>query len=160
MADKSLPAGDLELLNAAREVAGRAFNPVSRFAVGAAVRTSDGAVYRGTFLESSALPLGVCAESGALVAALTDGKRDFEAVAVVGGDPARPPAGQGPVTPCGGCRQRIFDVCSSGGRAHLRVLCANLDLSDVRTFTIEELLPAAFGAEALPAASWRLDPSG
>lgn len=142
----------MRLLLAAQEVAPRAFNPVSRFQVGAAVRTPDGRIYRGTFMETSALPLGVCAEPAALLAALTDGETAFDAIAVVGGDPQAKRAGR-PVTPCGGCRQRIFDVV--GGSQDFRVLCANLDLSEIIEFTIGELLPAAFGPADLPTAAWR-----
>jgi cytidine deaminase len=148
----NLSPSDIALLRSAQEVAPRAFNAVSGFQVGAAVRTSDGRVYRGTFMEISALPLGVCAEPAALLAALTDGATDFDAIAVVGGDPHADRPGR-PVTPCGGCRQRIFDV--TGATGSLRVLCANLDLSEVLEFTIGELLPAAFGPSDLPAAAWR-----
>ncbi len=104
-----LPQAEIRLLEAAREVAPRAVNPVSRFHVGAAVQASDGDPYTGTFFESSSFPLGVCAEAAALSAAVTAGVRDFDAIAVVGGDP-KSLAPDRPITPCGGCRQRVYDI--------------------------------------------------
>lgn len=154
----SVSLGDLtvqdgELLRLALEVAPRALNPVSGFYVGSAVRAADGRAYRGTFFESSSFPLGICAESAALSAALTAGTRDFAAIAIVGGDPQV--AGQGQaVTPCGGCRQRIFDV-TGGAACNVPVLCANLDLSSLLRFTISDLLPFAFSADDLPSSITR-----
>jgi cytidine deaminase len=148
---------DRALLNAAREVAPRAFNPVSGFQVGAAVRSHDGRVYLGTFLESSALPLGVCAEPAALLAALCDGVRRFAAIAVVGGDPAAPGTGR-PVTPCGGCRQRIYDV-TGAATANIKVLCSDLTLQRVLDTRITELLPLAFDPSLLPSSAWQPPPA-
>ncbi|MBO0802301.1 MAG: cytidine deaminase [Nocardiopsaceae bacterium] len=147
-----LEAGQAELLRAAREVAPRAFNPVSRFQVGAAVRDVRGNVYVGTNFESSALPLGVCAEPAALLAAISAGSRELTTIAVVGGDPAGDGKGA-PVTPCGGCRQRIFDA-TGGAATTMRVLCSNLALGSVLDVTITELLPYPFGSSVLPAAAW------
>jgi len=143
-----LPDADVELLRMALEVAPRALNPVSRFHVGSAVQAANGNVYRGTFFESTSFPLGVCAESAALSAAITDGIRDFKAIAVVGGDPQSDGQGQ-PVTPCGGCRQRIFDVMG-GVERNVPVFCANLALSNICRFNICDLLPFAFSANDLP----------
>jgi cytidine deaminase len=147
---------DRALLQAARQVAPRAFNPVSRFQVGAAVRGLNGRVYLGTFLESSALPLGVCAEPAALLAALSDGVRQFAAIAVVGGDPASAGVGR-PVTPCGGCRQRIYDV-AGGPATNLHVLCSDLALQRVLATRITDLLPLAFDPAMLPTAAWQQPP--
>ncbi|MEV7034380.1 cytidine deaminase [Streptomyces sp. NPDC093272] len=149
----SMTEGDLtekehDLLQVALGVAGRALNPVSRFHVGAAVRAANTRIYRGTFFESSSFPLGICAESAALSAAITDGVREFEAVAVVGGDPESTLSAR-PVTPCGGCRQRIFDV--TGGTArNVPVLCSNLKLSTIYRFSISDLLPYPFSVDDLP----------
>jgi cytidine deaminase len=147
-----LTPADQDLLRAAAAVSVNAFAPVSRFQVGAALRAADGRVFRGVNMEVAALPLGVCAEPAALTAALTDGVREFDTIAVAGGDPAAAVAGR-PVTPCGGCRQRIYDV-TGGAATDLRVLCANLDLSEILVVRITELLPYAFDAADLPAASW------
>jgi cytidine deaminase len=149
---EALPEADIVLLHAARDVAPMAFNPVSRFQVGAAVRDAEGRIFVGTFLESSALPLSVCAEPAALLAAFSAGSRDLIAVAVVGGDPA----GDGtsmPITPCGGCRQRIYDT-TGGADKNIRVLCSNLALDQVLDTNIKDLLPFAFDASVLPPSSW------
>lgn len=148
-----LTSEDMTLLRAARDVAYKAFNPVSGFLVGAAVRDREGRTFIGTFLESSALPLGVCAEPAALLAAFSAGSRDLTTVAVVGGDPdATGPTA--PITPCGGCRQRIYDT-TGGAAADIRVLCSNLALDTALDVTITELLPLAFDSSVLPAASWK-----
>jgi cytidine deaminase len=148
-----LSGDDRSLLAAARQVASHAFNPVSRFEVGAAVRSTDGRVYLGTFPESSALPLGVCAEPAALLAALADGVRGFAAIAVVGGDPAAPGSGL-PVTPCGGCRQRIYDV-TGGSATNIRVICSDLGLRQALDTRITDLLPRAFDPAMLPESAWK-----
>ncbi|MER6208845.1 cytidine deaminase [Streptomyces sp. YS-B37] len=156
MLDPTVSASDLtraetRLLERAREVAPRALNPVSRFHVGAAVQATDGGCYTGTFFESSSFPLGVCAEAAALSAAVTAGVRDFDAIAVVGGDPRKTGPGR-PVTPCGGCRQRIFDVTGAPQR-NVTVLCADLTLSRIYRIDISTLLPLPFSAEDLPSSS-------
>ncbi|MCP2242757.1 cytidine deaminase [Lentzea aerocolonigenes] len=140
----ALSSAQADLLRGARLAAPHALNPVSGFLVGAAVLTADSRQYRGTFFESSSFPLGVCAESAALAAAVTDGAREFEAIAIVGGDPRSHERGR-PVTPCGGCRQRILDVAHD-----VVVLCANLDLSLISRYRIADLLPFAFSADDLP----------
>jgi cytidine deaminase len=137
-----------ELLQRALSVASRALNPMSSFQVGATVRTLGGQVFNGTFFESSSFPLGICAESAALSAAITAGVRQFESIAVVGGDPLSSGPSR-PVTPCGGCRQRIYDV-TGGALANIRVLCSNLSLTEVLYLNIVDLLPLAFGADDLP----------
>ncbi|MGW2173359.1 cytidine deaminase [Streptomyces sp. NPDC001705] len=144
----ALTQAEIRLLERAHEVAPRALNPVSHFHVGAAVQASDGDLYTGTFFESSSFPLGVCAEAAALSAALTAGVRDFEAIAVVGGDPKCLTPGK-PVTPCGGCRQRIFDVTGAPQR-DVTVLCADLTLTKIYRVGICALLPLPFSAEDLP----------
>lgn len=118
---------------AARE---RAYAPYSKFAVGAAVLGSDGAVYRGCNVENASYPLSVCAERNAIAAAIAGGARRIEAIAVVAGTPE-------PVAPCGGCRQVIREF----GRG-ARVILANLRGARVET-TVEALLPRSFGPEHL-----------
>ncbi|MGH3907733.1 MAG: cytidine deaminase [Pseudonocardiaceae bacterium] len=148
-----LSQADITLLHAARDVAPMAFNPVSKFQVGAAVRDAHGKIFVGTFLESSALPLSVCAEPAALLAAFSAGSRELTDVAVVGGDPAAADKSSVPITPCGGCRQRIYDT-TGGSAANIRVLCSDLALSRVLDVRIVDLLPFAFDSSVLPAAAW------
>lgn len=88
-----------DLLERAREVAGHAYAPYSRFQVGAAVRARDGRVFVGANVESAAYPLGICAERSALAAAVAAGLRpgDLEAIAIT-------------APPCGGCRQWLVEL--------------------------------------------------
>lgn len=90
---------DEELLARADAVAGRAYAPYSRFNVGAAVLARDGRVIEGVNVENAAYPLGVCAERNALSTAVTKGygPGDFEAIAIN-------------ASPCGGCRQWLFEM--------------------------------------------------
>lgn len=96
------PEGDAELLAAARDIRHRAYAPWSGFAVGAAIRSTQQSVHLGVNVESVALPAGLCAERAALAAAVTDGYRAFEAVAVAG-------PGDAVCAPCGMCRQALAE---------------------------------------------------
>src|ERR1700712_654215 len=87
----------IEAALAARE---QAHAPYSQFRVGAAIRCERGIVHAGCNVENAAYPQGVCAEAGAISALILSGSRRIEAVVVAGG-------GNGPCTPCGGCRQKI-----------------------------------------------------
>jgi cytidine deaminase len=129
---------DTTLIAAAVEARLKAYAPYSRFLVGAAVKDEHGTVHAGCNVENAAYPQGTCAEAGAIAAMIMGGgKRIMEAV-VVG-------AGDGLVTPCGGCRQKLREfgapdlaihVCDETGRIK-------------RSFTLGELLPSSFGPENL-----------
>jgi cytidine deaminase len=125
------------LLRAAVEAMGRAYAPYSRFLVGAAVLDDQGRIHPGCNVENAAYPQGVCAEGGALSAMVLAGGRSVRAVLVVG-------EGEGMVTPCGGCRQKIREFAA----LDTPILIANPQ--HVRaTFTLDELLPHSFGPEHL-----------
>jgi cytidine deaminase len=126
-----------ELIAAARAARGNAYAPYSRFAVGAALRAEDGRVYVGANVENAAYPAGQCAEASAIGAMVTAGGRRILEIAVVGSGPE-------PCTPCGGCRQRLREFAAPGATVH-----AIAGDGAVRTFTIEELLPASFGPDTL-----------
>ncbi len=89
---------DRELVERARAAAERAYAPYSKYLVGAAVRTRDGHVFEGVNVENAAYPLGVCAERSAIVAAVAAGygPGDLEAIGIT-------------ASPCGGCRQWLFE---------------------------------------------------
>ena len=91
-----------ELLAAAREAQASAYAPYSNFAVGAAVLLSDGTIYRGCNIENASFGLTVCAERVAVFSAVSDGRMDIAAVAVVTGGPRL-------CKPCGACRQVIAE---------------------------------------------------
>ena len=125
------------LVDAARAARGQAYAPYSKFAVGAAVLDDTGRIHAGCNVENAAYPQGVCAEATALVHMVMAGGRKVRAVAVVGDAPE-------PVTPCGGCRQKIREFAADD----VPVLIA--DLYSVRArYTLGELLPASFGPSHL-----------
>ncbi len=126
----TVPAG---LLAAAAVARSDAVAPYSKFRVGAALLTRAGEVVGGANVESASYGLTCCAERVALFKALTEGKRDFVAVAVV----ARAPGGP---MPCGACRQLLAEYAP-----HAKVWVADSrDLTRAKGFTVEQLLPAAF----------------
>jgi len=126
-----------ELLEAARAARARAYAPYSKFAVGAALLDDQGRIHAGCNVENAAYPQGLCAEAVALGHLVLAGGRRIAAVAVVG-DAAEP------VTPCGGCRQKLREFAAD----EVPVLVG--DMSRLRArFTLGELLPASFGPEHL-----------
>lgn len=113
----------------ARELA---YVPYSKFQVGAALVTKDGKVYRGANIENASYGLSNCAERTALFKAVSEGDKEFTALAVVA-DTKRP------VPPCGACRQVISEFCPST----MKVYLTNLH-GDIQETTVGELLPGAF----------------
>ena len=90
----------MSLLDDARDVRENAYAPYSNFAVGAAIKTAQGTVFKGINVENVAYPEGTCAEAGAIAAMCAVGEREIVEIAVIADAPA-------PVPPCGGCRQRL-----------------------------------------------------
>ena len=120
------------ILAAARAREG-SISPYSRFKVGAALLTKAGQMIGGANVESASYGLTCCAERIALFKALTAGRKEFAAIAVV----AR--CAGGPM-PCGACRQLLSEYAPGA-----RVLVADSgDLKTIRHFTVRELLPSAF----------------
>jgi len=142
-----LPKRDRELLQKARAMVQRAYAPYSRFGVGAAVRTTSGAVFAGTNMENAAYAVTLCAETSALQQSLAAGDFKVEAIAVVG-SPLDGDGGREIVTPCGRCRQLIFEAAQVSGK-DVRVLSANADLSKILMLPISALLPHGFGPKNL-----------
>ena len=138
---------DADLCDAAALVATHAYAPYSKFAVGAAVRTKRG-VYTGSNLENAAYGVSICAEVSALAAANSAGDFDIRAIAVVGHPEGNPNAGKKIVTPCGRCRQLIYEASQVSG-VDIPVFCCNGDLSAQHTYLISELLPEGFGPSNL-----------
>ena len=127
------------LVDAARAARLRAYAPYSHFAVGAAVLDDAGRIHAGCNVENAAYPQGLCAEATALVHMVMAGGRKVLAVAVVGDAPQ-------PVTPCGGCRQKLREFAAD----EVPVLIADLHRVRAR-YTLGELLPASFGPDHLRA---------
>lgn len=126
------------LIRAAAKARQSAVAPYSKFRVGAALLTRRGEIITGANVESASYGLTCCAERVALFKALTEGKKDFTAIAVV----ARSPGG---ATPCGACRQLLAEYAPEA-----TVLVADsAALRTVRRFSVSELLPGAFRGESL-----------
>ena len=124
----------MTLLEAATAVRERAYAPYSRFKVGAALRSTSGAVHVGCNVENVAYPEGTCAEAGAIAAMVAAGETELIEVAVIAGSPT-------PIPPCGGCRQKLAEF----GRGETPVLLATTGGATMAT-TIGELLPGRFDA--------------
>jgi len=122
-----------KLVRAAAKARKGAVAPYSKFKVGAALLTKSGEIIGGANVESASYGLTCCAERVALFKALTGGKKNFVAVAVV----ARAPGGP---MPCGACRQLLAEYAPDA-----RVWVADSrDLKAPREFSVRELLPRAF----------------
>jgi cytidine deaminase len=123
----------LQLVCAAAKARKLASAPYSKFKVGAALLTKRGETITGANVESASYGLTCCAERVALFNALTNGKKDFVAIAVVAG------IGGGPM-PCGACRQLLAEYAPSA-----KVWVADSrSLKVIREFLVRELLPGAF----------------
>lgn len=136
-----------KLIEAAREAMRHAYAPYSRFAVGAAVRLTNGQVVTGCNFENASYGLSLCAETVALAAANAQGRlADVEAIAVVGGAMGADGAASGEaiITPCGRCRQVMNEAEQMAGRT-LAIYCAAPEGDALVEHRVAELLPLAFG---------------
>jgi len=134
-ADGIPPAGDAQLLAAARAVRERAYCPHSGFAVGAAVRTVAGDVFTGVNVENASYGLTICAERSAVAAAVAAGMRPGQLAAV-----ALVADADQPVTPCGACRQVIAEFAAPD----CRIVSGLVRGEAVRVWSLPELLPEGF----------------
>jgi cytidine deaminase len=129
-----------ELIAAARAAQAHAYAPHSRFRVGAALGFADGAVVTGSNVENASYGLSLCAETVAVAKAFGEGRRGgLVAIAVTAN-------GDGVVTPCGRCRQVLYELAEIGATDPLVYCCGP---SEVREMRLSELLPAAFGPASL-----------
>ncbi len=125
-----------ELAQKAVEAKKIALPPYSNFHVGAALLTKEGKVYLGGNIETPSYSLTVCAERTAIFKAITEGEREFSAIAIASDSPDYCP-------PCGACRQVIKDLCGD-----VDVVMINAK-EEIKVLKISELLPFAFGDEDL-----------
>lgn len=134
------------LIKAARDAMAHAHAPYSRFAVGAAVRLTDGTVVTGSNFENASYGLSLCAETVAVAATNAQGRlTDIEAIAIVGGRmDGEAITGDAPVTPCGRCRQILFEAQQMAGRP-LAIFCGLPQGEAVVEHSLATLLPYAFG---------------
>jgi cytidine deaminase len=138
-----LTADEQALVSAARAAMGNAYAPYSRFAVGAALRLSDGSILTGSNFENASYGLSLCAETVAVAAANASGRmKDIVAVAVAGAPMDGPQ--DAVVTPCGRCRQILNEAQDVAGR-EIPILCVAADGSVTVRHRLADLLPHAFG---------------
>lgn len=134
---------DKELLKKAAEARELAYAPYSHFAVGAALLTEEGKVYKGCNIESASYSPSNCAERTAFFKAVSEGERRFKAIAIVGGRKGSPAGELCP--PCGVCRQVMMEFCSPDS---FRIILAD-GTGCPQGFLLKELLPLGFGPKNL-----------
>lgn len=132
-----------ELVEMALEARKLAYAPYSKFMVGAALLGKNGVVYKGCNVENASYPATNCAERTAFFSAVSEGQKEFEAIAIVGG---KEDASELELcAPCGVCRQVMREFCSP---ETFEIILAK-NASDYKVFTLAELLPMSFGPENL-----------
>jgi cytidine deaminase len=132
------PISDQELIALAKEARKNAYVPYSGFRVGAALLTKEGQVYTGCNIENAAYTPSNCAERTAFFKAVSEGVREFEAIAIVGG--AVEEISEDVTAPCGVCRQVMQEFCDPDT---FRIVLGKADGSyDV--YLLKELLPLGF----------------
>lgn len=125
----------MELIDIAKAVREKAYAPYSGFKVGAAVLAASGKVYAGCNVENVAYPEGTCAEAGAIAAMVAAGETSLKDVAIIADSPM-------PISPCGGCRQKLAEF----GGPDTQVTMATLS-GEIQTMRLAELLPGAFSTD-------------
>ncbi len=126
---------DRELAARAVQAREEAYAPYSKFRVGAALLGRSGKVYTGCNVENASFSATNCAERTAVFKAVSEGERQFEAIAITGGDGRY-------LSPCGVCRQVLSEFCDPDA---FRVIMA-ADERDYRVMTLGELFPAPFSS--------------
>lgn len=131
-----------ELIGIAIEMTNMSYSPYSHFKVGAALLAKNGQIYRGCNIENAGYTPANCAERTAFFKAVSEGVREFTAIAVVGGK-------EGVLTeltaPCGVCRQVMMEFCDP---KTFQIILAT-DQKNYQILTLEELLPMGFGPNNL-----------
>ena len=122
-----------ELMNNAKDASKTSYSPFSRFAVGAAVLTSSGKIYKGCNVENSSFGLTICAERGAIFKAISEGEKEILAVAIYS-----PNADS--CYPCGACRQVMYEF--QGDADEISVITENLGQLEVNKLSY--FLPCGF----------------
>lgn len=131
-----------DLCEKALEMRSKAYTPYSHFQVGAALLCRDGSIYTGCNIENAAYTPSNCAERTAFFKAISEGCREFTAIAIAGGNEASESLDY--CAPCGVCRQVIREFCEGS----FEIILAKSS-KEYKVFTLEELLPMGFGPENL-----------
>ena len=138
MTDNNVISG---LCQKAIDMRSESYAPYSDFLVGSAVLTGDGSIYTGCNIENSAFGPSICAERTAIFKAVSEGHKDFVAIAIAGG---KRDEDLQYCAPCGVCRQVMREFCNSSFRIYLAK-----SAQDYKEFTLGDLLPESFGPENL-----------
>ena len=138
-----------ELIAIAMEQLKYAYAPYSNFKVGAVLVTKEGKIYKGCNIENASYPATNCAERTAFYKAVSEGVREFQAIAIVGGSVLYPKTAEENqctdlCSPCGICRQVMREFCPGD----FEIVLARSQ-EDYEVHTLEELLPLSFGPENL-----------
>lgn len=120
-----------ELYEKACEMLPRAYAPFSKFRVGAALLSKDGEVFTGVNVENSSFGGTICAERTAFVKAVSEGVKEFRAIAIV--------SSEGEAWPCGICRQFMKEFCDDDF-----IIITGDNVETLRTYTLPQLLPEGF----------------
>ena len=129
-----------KLIDDAEKARKNAYAPYSKFSVGAALLTKNGKIYTGCNIENASFSPTNCAERTAFFKAVSEGEREFEAIAVVGGKEGE---ASGFCTPCGVCRQVMLEFCEQDFKIVLKYT------NGEKIYLLSELIPAAFDAKML-----------
>ena len=128
------------LMKAAQKARENSYSPYSHFRVGAALITKSGKVYTGCNIENAGYSATNCAERTAIFKAVSEGERNFEALAIIGGKEGETSK---LCAPCGVCRQVISEFC----KKDFKIILGNEE--EYKIYTLESLLPLAFSEEDL-----------
>lgn len=134
---------DEQLISCAKEARAFAYAPYSHFTVGAALLCEDGTVIKGCNVENASYGATNCAERTAFFKAVSEGKKDFEAIAIVGGRDDKEADTTCP--PCGVCRQVMREFCNENT---FRIVLLGAG-GEPFSVTLKELLPLSFGPESI-----------
>ena len=135
-----------QLIENAIEARKMAYTPYSNYKVGAALLSSDGKIIKGCNIENAAYGPTNCAERTAFFKAVSEGVKEFSAIAIVGGLENETDLFSGYAFPCGVCRQVMREFCDS----EFEIVVAR-STDDYKVYTLGELLPESFGPDNLKA---------
>lgn len=132
---------DIELIEKAKKAAENSYSPYSGYTVGAALLSKDGRVFTGCNIENAAYSPTNCAERTAVFKAVSEGVREFEKIAVVGGYRL---GFKDYFAPCGVCRQVLREFCDEDF-----IILLGKNANEYKRLTLKELLPCSFSNESM-----------
>lgn len=132
---------DIELIEKAKKAAENSYSPYSGYTVGAALLSKDGRVFTGCNIENAAYSPTNCAERTAVFKAVSEGVREFEKIAIVGGYRLD---FKNYFAPCGVCRQVLREFCDEDF-----IILLGKNANEYKRLTLKELLPCSFSNESM-----------